>query len=650
VSSDLLIRYRRALIVAGNASIIPAAYATAFLLRFDFDIPPQYWRILLSTVVYLVLIRLVVFQYFGLFSGYWRHVSMADLVNLVTASTISSGIFLVALFLSQEVEEIPRSILFLDWLLVIFFSGGLRFAARWIQEGRLSLKPDQGKRTLVIGSGESAAWLMRQPVSNGHEPLLVVYGVPVVGGCDDLQTHVVRYRPELIVIAIAAATGEQIRRIVSKCKATGVEFKIIPSVQELLAGKARVNQLREVSVEDLLGRAPVNTDLAALQDLVGKRVLVTGAAGSIGSELARQIASFCPSELILLDQAESPLYFIHRELREAYPDVDALPLIVDITDQERVDDAFRRFRPEYVFHAAAYKHVPLLESNRFEAVNDNVLGSVYVAEAAAQYGARRFVLISSDKAVNPRSMLGVTKRIAERVVLELDSLNRSGTDFRAVRFGNVLGSQGSVIPVFKNQIAAGGPVTVTHPEVERFFMTIPEAVQLVLQAAVIPEATGRICMLEMGRSMRIVDLAEQLIILSGLVPYQDVDIVFTGLRPGEKMKEELVGEKEATLPTSVSKIRIVQNSNWNGADLKTGLIRLNEAARGDDPEAINSVLCELVPEFVPWSPPLKAVSPSSPPSTRPSQEPGRQPRSMAEPFPRLFPVRAPVHARLSRSG
>jgi len=664
VSSEVLIKYRKALIVAGNVAIVPAAFLGAFLLRFDFQVPPQYWDVFLSTVGYLLIIRLLVFQYFGQFSGYWRHVSMADLVNLVTAATISSGIFLAALFAFKILAGIPRSILFLDWLLVVFLSGGLRFVGRWIQEGRLSFKPDHGKRTLVIGSGESAAWLLQQPVSNGREPLLVVglvdddeknhgrqlHGVPVVGGCDELQTHVVRYRPELIVIAIAAATGEQIRRIVGKCEETGVEFKIVPSVQELLSGGARIHQLREVSVEDLLGRAPVSLDRGAMQDLVGRRILVTGGAGSIGSELARQIASFNPSELILLDQAESPLFFIHRELGETYPGVQVLPLLVDITDEARVDDVFRRFRPEYVFHAAAYKHVPLLEINPFEAVKNNVLASLYLAEAAVRHGTGRFVLISTDKAVNPRSMLGVTKRVAERVVLELEALGRSQTDFRAVRFGNVLGSQGSVIPVFKEQIAHGGPVTVTHPEVERYFMTIPEAVQLVLQAGVIPEATGRICMLEMGRSMRIVDLAEQLILLSGLVPYQDVDIVFSGLRPGEKMKEELVGSTEATLPTSVEKIRIVQTSNGKSGEFTRGLRRLIATLRAEDLDALNRVLSDLVPEFVPWSPLQNKLPDHAAPTSgsRPALVKG--PKPAPGPFPRFTPARAPLPARLSRSG
>jgi len=613
-----LIKYRRYLIVAGNVAIIPAAYLGAFLLRFDLRIPGQYWNVFLSTVPFVLIARLVVFHFFGLYRGYWRHVSMRDLVDLVMATTVSSGVFLAALFLLKALPGLPRSILALDWLMMVFLSGGLRFAARWIGEGRLSFRPDEGKRTLVIGAGESAAWLLRQPLHDGRDTLLVVglfddnpdthgrslHGVPVVGDCAHLETHVARYRAELLVIAVPSATGEQIRRIVALCEATGIDFKIVPTLRELLAGQARINQLREVSVQDLLGRDPVSMDLEALRDLSGRCVLVTGGAGSIGSELARQIAGYRPSKLVLLDQAESPLYYIHRELVDTYPDVEVVPLIADITDPIRVEGAFATFRPDYVFHAAAYKHVPLLEANRIEAAKNNVLGTLYVAEAAAQSGTKRFVLISTDKAVNPTSMLGATKRAAERVVLELASLNESATDFRAVRFGNVLGSEGSVIPVFKRQIAAGGPITVTHPEVERYFMTIPEAVQLVLQAGVIPEAAGRICMLEMGESMSILDLAEELISLSGLVPYQDIDIVFTGLRPGEKMREELVGENESTISTSIEKIRIVQCPNGNGFDLADGLERLRAAIRSGRAPAVDRALAPLVPEYAPWCPPV----------------------------------------------
>jgi FlaA1/EpsC-like NDP-sugar epimerase len=334
-------------------------------------------------------------------------------------------------------------------------------------------------------------------------------------------------------------------------------------------------------------------------ELHGRTVLVTGGAGSIGSELARQVAGYSPARLIVFDQAESPLYFMHLDLLRSHPGLEVVPLVGDVTDQARVEHVFARYRPDYVFHAAAYKHVPLMEANTVEAVRNNVLGTLCVAQAAARYGAEKFVLISTDKAVHPSSVMGATKRLAEQVVLGWPALGRTHTDFRAVRFGNVLGSDGSVIPLFKRQLAAGEPLTVTHPEVTRYFMTIPEAVQLVLRSAALPEAAGRICMLEMGKPVRIVELAENLVRLSGLEPYTDVQIVFTGLRPGEKLHEELMAEAEETVPTEVQKIRIVQTAEPDAEHLTRGLDRLAAAVAVGDNADILSAIRALVPECVP---------------------------------------------------
>jgi FlaA1/EpsC-like NDP-sugar epimerase len=400
---------------------------------------------------------------------------------------------------------------------------------------------------------------------------------------------------------------------VDRCHETGVDFKIIPSKEELLAGRATIGQLRDVQIEDLLGREPVELDLAQVRrDLVGKSILVTGGAGSIGSELARQIASYGPARLVLLERAESPLYFTHLEVAGTHPDVEVVPFICSITNPDRLEDVFRRYRPDYVFHTAAYKHVPMLESNVVEAVWNNVFGTLRVAECAALHAVEKFVLISTDKAVNPISVLGATKRIAERIILELPTLRQSATDFRVVRFGNVLDSDGSVVPVFKRQISAGGPVRVTHPDVQRYFMTIPEAVQLVLCAAALPEAADRVAILEMGHPVRILDLAEQLIRLAGRVPYQDIEIVFTGLRPGEKLDEELVGGGEDAVPTAVDKIRVLERNGGNGTAVEPGLERLLAVlAHGDGDDLIRAVSA-LVPEYVPWQagPPLPALDPS----------------------------------------
>jgi FlaA1/EpsC-like NDP-sugar epimerase len=327
--------------------------------------------------------------------------------------------------------------------------------------------------------------------------------------------------------------------------------------------------------------------------------MVTGGAGSIGSELTRQIADFGPRQLLVLDQAESPLYFVDLEVRQSHPELNLVPIIADVTDGERLEQLFATFRPDYVFHSAAYKHVPLMEANVVEAVRNNVLGTLQVADCAARYGAERFVLISSDKAVNPSSVMGATKRVAERAILGLPSLRSSGTDFRAVRFGNVLGSDGSVVPLFRRQLAAGGPLTVTDPKVRRYFMTVREAVQLVLQAATLPEVAGRIAMLDMGESVQILELAEQLIRLSGLEPYRDIRVVFTGLRPGEKLDEELSSILEDAAPTSANKIRVIQIEEMNSAALERGLRKLSAALVLGDRDSLLQGLSGLVPEYRP---------------------------------------------------
>jgi FlaA1/EpsC-like NDP-sugar epimerase len=428
-----------------------------------------------------------------------------------------------------------------------------------------------------------------------------LHGVSVLGGTDRLRELVARHNVELLAIAIRGASGEQTRRVVERCRETGIDFKIIPSLDELLAGRATIGQLRDVSIDDLLGREPVTLNMEQIKrDLAGKSILVTGGAGSIGSELARQIASYGPERLVLLERAENALYFTHLEVARAHPEVEVVPFIGSITNPDRLEEMFRLYRPNYVFHAAAYKHVPLLEANVTEAVWNNVFGTLRLAECAALHGVEKFVLISTDKAVNPTSVLGATKRIGERIVLELPSLCDAPTDFRAVRFGNVLGSDGSVVPLFKRQISAGGPVKVTHPEVTRYFMTIPEAVQLVLEAAALPEAERRISILEMGKPVRILELAEQLIRLSGLEPYKDIQIAFSGLRPGEKLAEELVASAEGAVATSVEKIRVIERSGADGAAVERHLEHLLHILSDGSRDELIDAISRLVPEYVPW--------------------------------------------------
>jgi FlaA1/EpsC-like NDP-sugar epimerase len=534
-------------------------------------------------------------------------------IRVMLAFAIAGGCigFVVALYLAYLFPGIPESVLLGEWVGSIFFTA---LIARAIRKRSPSLAAPRRRRTLVVGSGERAAQLLGEPRRTELGRLTVVglvdlngvglgrtiRGVRVVGTLDDLPKLAQRLRAEFAIIALEAGDLLEMRRAVDQCIAAGLQFKTLPSPHELPQQAPGVNQLRNVRIDDLLGRAPANLDLPPVRaDLRDRVVLLTGAAGSIGSELARQIASFGPARLVLLDQSESDLYFVHLELQEAHPGVVVLPVICDIAHAGRLTQVFAQHRPDYVVHAAAYKHVPLMETNVLEAVRNNVLGTLLVATTAVRYGASKVLLVSTDKAIKPSSVMGATKRVAERIIFGLPNLHRSGTDFRAVRFGNVLASKGSVIPLFERQLAAGGPITVTDPLVERYFMTIPEAAQLVLQAGSLPETAGAIAMLEMGEPVRILDLAEKLIRFSGRVPGKDVRIVFTGLRPGEKLMEEQVSTLEAGVPTSSKKIRISQTTESTGPELVQSLSRLFTCLDVGDQDGVLATLCELVPECVP---------------------------------------------------
>ena len=613
---SVFVAHRRWLILALHLVLVPVSYLLAFGIRFDFDIPRAYLDVALVTLPLLLAARISSFWLFRLFQGWWRHAGLRDLADLLKGVSLSSGVFLCLLFFTQQLDMLPRSILVLDWVTAVLVFGGARFAVRALREeaGLVRSRNGGGVRTLMVGAGDSAEHLLRQFRRSGSVDLAVVglvdddpakqgmhlHGVSVLGGTAALPELVSKLDVRMIVIAIPSASREEIRAVVDRCIESGVEFKIVPSIREILAGKARLSELRDVQVEDLLGRPPIRLDLTEVEeDLNGRVVLVTGGAGSIGSELARQVAGFGPAKLVVLDQAESPLYFVHLELMRTHPGLEIVPVIADVTDSTRLEEVLAAHRPSYVFHAAAYKHVPLMEQNVVEAVRNNILGTLRVASCASRHGCEKFVLISTDKAVNPSSVMGASKRIAERIVLGWPALRNTRCDFRAVRFGNVLGSDGSVVPLFRKQMAQGGPLTVTHPEVTRYFMTIPEAVQLVLQAAALPEARGRISMLDMGEPVRIVELAENMIRLSGLEPYRDVPIVFTGLRPGEKLREELMSEVEETIPTKVQKIRIVQTDEPEGRAVEAGLDRLLAAAEIGRRADLLLAIRALVPECVP---------------------------------------------------
>lgn len=610
-----IVRYRRIIIIGLHVALIPVGYGMAFLLRFEWPIPETYVGVFWTTLPLLAVLRLGVFAIFRLYNGWWRYVGMYDVIALLKAVSLSSLLFAAALFLTGQIRGFPRSVFILDWGMAVALFGGIRFGVRWLREGSVKRALSiQGKRTLIIGAGEIAAHLLRQvrldagceirPVGliddDPGKRSAQLKGVSVLGTTEDLARLVSEYRIKLLIVAIASPGRETIRRIGESCAGLDVEIKIVPSLRHLLAGKHRLDQLRTVGVEDLLTRPSVNLDLTLVdRDLRGKIVLITGAAGSIGSELARQIAALRPTQLILLEQAESPLFEIHLELTSAHHTLEVLPVIGDVTDARLMDRLFARTLPEYVFHTAAYKHVPLMEWNASEAVRNNVMGTFCLASCANQYGVSKFVLISSDKAVRPSSVMGATKRLSERIVLGWPEFRSSHTDFRAVRFGNVLGSTGSVIPLFERQIARGGPVTVTHPGMMRYFLTIPEAVQLVLQAAALPELAGRISLLDMGEPVRILEMAENLIRLKGLEPYAEMPIVFSGIRSGEKLHEDLMSELEEAVPTAVKKIRIVQTNETDGEAIRAGLTELEEAIFMGDENRLIRVLCKLVPECVP---------------------------------------------------
>ncbi|HEY9515152.1 MAG TPA: nucleoside-diphosphate sugar epimerase/dehydratase [Gemmatimonadaceae bacterium] len=610
----VLLRHRRPLILAGHALLVLMAYSIAFSLRFDGAIPAAEVAALRLTVVPLIIIRLAVFAIYGMHRGFWRHFGYHDLLSLAKAVLVGSLIFSLALVATGRLGAVPRSVVVIEAMLTLLLALGARFSVRSAREWMGRRGSGEGKRVLVVGAGVAAERLLRQLDHGvGQERSLQavalldddsdkwgmsLHGVPVLGAVSRLSDAVARHNIDLVVIAIPRAAPAELREIVDVCLAAKIEFKRLPSMREMLDGSARRGELADVELEHLLVREPVAFDPELVaNDLRGSVVLITGGAGSVGSELARQIARVGPTRLILVEQAESPLYFVHLELQRTHPEVETIPVVADITNRDVLARIFERYRPDHVYHAAAYKHVPMMEANVAEAIRNNVLGTLHVAECAARTGAQKFVLISTDKAVRPSSVMGATKRVAERIVLGWPSLRASSTEFRAVRFGNVLGSEGSVVPLFRRQLARGGPITVTHPDVRRYFMTLPEAAQLVLHAAALPEAAGRIAMLDMGEQVKILDLAENLVRLSGLEPYRDVPIVFTGLRPGEKLHEELLSSVESTMASGVEKIELVQTDEVDGASVRDGVARLLAVSARGELASMIAALHALVPEY-----------------------------------------------------
>ena len=590
-------------------SIFALASALAFLLRFDFVVLPPFRAHLLAGICVWVPIKIVIFHLFRLDRGWWRYASVQDLTRVAVANLAASALGCLALLWFAP-PAFPRSIYFLDFLLCLGMTAGARLAVRVVFE--FSRLPNHGtnKRTLIYGAGFAGVTLLREIDQNptlSYEVIgfvdddpsktgRLIHRLKVFGSGAMLSSIVRSQAIEMVLIALPSATGAQMTDVLKRCHEAGVTYRTVPGLAEVIEGNGLSTQIRDVAVEDLLGRNPVRLEedqiLAALQ---GRVVLVTGAAGSIGSELCRQIARFRPAGIVAFEIAESPLFELDREMRQAFPETPFYPEIGSIQNRARLDEVLRQYSPSIVYHAAAYKHVPMMEAHVFEAIENNVFGTYNVAMAAAEYGVDDFVMISSDKAVRPTNVMGASKRLAELLLL---TLQNGGTKYVAVRFGNVLGSNGSVIPIFKKQIAAGGPVTVTHPDMRRFFMTIPEACQLVLQAAVIG-AGGQICVLEMGEPVKIVDLAKNLILLSGLRPDEDIKITFTGMRPGEKLYEELNTVFEDTEPTAHEKIRIFVGNGMPEDDMLTWLAHLRAVCDSRDVGRLLVTLKELVPDYSP---------------------------------------------------
>ncbi len=613
----LTFRHRRLLVIALHVFIVAVSYALAYVLRFDVEFPGSYGSLFLATLGPLLIVRLGAFIYYRLYSGWWTYVGVRDMIALLKAVAVSTVLFASYLVLSGNANGFPRSVLVIDALLTVAFMAGVRFGLRILRESRRPTSSGpRPRRVMIVGAGDAGELLLREMHNNprlGYMPVgfvdddprktgFYIHGVAVLGTTEALRQIVESHPVDELIIAIPSASRDQVQRLVDRCLELKIPFKMLPAIAAL-TGHVQMSQLRAVRVEDLLGRDPVDLDTSMIRsDIAGRRVLITGAGGSIGSELARQVASYGPSMIGLLERGENLLFLIEQELKRAHPDLEVMPIICDVRDEDDVERAFRMLRPELVYHAAAFKHVPMMELHVAQAVHNNVFGTRNAASAAAAFGAK-FVLISTDKAVSPSNVMGATKRLAELLVLSLDPARTH--HFVAVRFGNVLGSNGSVVPLFTQQIAEGGPVTVTHPDVTRYFMTIPEAVQLVLQASVLEEARNRIVMLEMGEPVKIVSLAKNLIRLSGLEPDVDIPIIFTGLRPGEKLHEQLTSDTEETLPTRYEKIRIVRTDAPR--PVEQAIEQLWNAVMGRDERATLKRLQELVPEFTPQASLLASV-------------------------------------------
>ena len=562
-----------------------------------------------------LIIKPIVYYFFDLYRRIWVYASMRELqliVVSVTTASILVSLVMLGLFSFKVFTWFPRSVLIIDWLLSVLSVGGVRFAARLLTENRVAASVpsrfSRKNRALVVGAGDAGTLVVRELQKNAHSEISPIcflddddakqkhqiYGVPVVGRINDLSRVLENQRIDEVIIAIPSAPGKVVRLVAEVCQRKAVPFRTMPGIYELIGGKVNVNRLREVDITDLLRREQINVHQAGIESTFkDKIILVTGGGGSIGLELCRQISRWHPAELIVVGHGENSIFEAMLELKNRYPEINIYPVIADLRDKARLANIFKVHHPDIVFHAAAHKHVPLMEMNVDEAITNNILGTLNIVNAALDNGVEQLVMISSDKAIRPANVMGATKRIAEMIVL--DAAQRSSKSFSVVRFGNVLGSRGSVVPIFKQQIAKGGPITITHPDMQRYFMTIPEAVHLVLQAASIGKGNEKF-VLNMGSQVRIVDLANDLIRLSGLEPGKDIGIVFTGIRPGEKLREDLWDEGHEFKPTKHPDIYRDDSSEClTGDELAAVVSKLLHLAEEGDVKAILEYLDETIP-------------------------------------------------------
>ena len=619
-SSSLLLRVRRPLIVLAHIVAFAFSLLLSFLVVQNMQFRVEWLKLYPALLLFFLIIKLPVFGFFKQYRGWWRYVGISDLLGIFGASLVSTFIIVVIWFLVGNISAVRISlpsglerpaegVCIADMFATVFMLGGLRIIIRLYFEEFCTAEAGRLKRFLIVGAGNAGEALLREilrmPVTQYDVVGFIdddtakksthIHGIPVLGTVEQLPQICEERKIEEIAIAMPSASPKQLRRVIQVCEGTKIRFRTVPSITDIASGKLRVSQIRDVDINDLLGREAVRLDMDLIEAFAqNKTILVTGAGGSIGSEMCRQLCNFNPKLLVLIEQAENPLFYIERELHKKFVGVNIKAIICNITDKARVEKVFEEYKPQVVIHAAAHKHVPLMELNAGEAVKNNILGTQIVADAADNHAVTNFVMISTDKAVNPTSIMGSSKRIAEMYIQDLSRTSK--THFVTVRFGNVLGSDGSVVPIFKRQISEGGPVTVTHSEMKRYFMTVPEASQLVLQAASMGKG-GEIFVLDMGEPVKIVDLARELITLSGFRPGEDIEMIFTGLRPGEKLFEELSIEGEDMQRTRHPKISIWRNIPMDRERLRVGISELVTLAKNQTHSEIAMKINELVPEY-----------------------------------------------------